>query len=262
MRLYTFNISHFAEKARWALDRTGIRYQERVLVPGPHIPTMRRLRQGTTSVPALVDEGRAIQGSNRIIDYIDERYLEPEHRLTPAEPELQEKARELERWLDAEIGETVRRFFYQHALPHRELVGTLFTQRGPWWAKMFYGVAYPKIARAIRGMYDINEVTAAADAERLRVACGRLDEMLARGPYLLGNRFTRADLTLAALTAPIWRPSEHPTQWPAKALYPDLLQRWMDELSRSPIREHVLRMYREHRRATPRAAPAMTTTPG
>ena len=57
MRLYTFNISHFAEKARWALDRTGIRYQERVLLPGPHIPTMRRLRQGATSVPALVDEG-------------------------------------------------------------------------------------------------------------------------------------------------------------------------------------------------------------
>jgi glutathione S-transferase len=52
-------------------------------------------------------------------------------------------------------------------------------------------------------MYDINETTAAADAERLRVAFGRLDEILARGPYLLGDRFTRADLTLAALTAPI-----------------------------------------------------------
>ena len=68
------------------------------------------------------------------------------------------------------------------------------------------------------------------------------------------TRFTRADLTLAALTAPIWRPSEHPTRWPAEALYPDLVRRWMDELSRFRIRDHALRMYREHRRATARAA--------
>ena len=146
MRLYTFNISHFAEKARWALDRTGIRYHERVLMPGPHILTIRRLRQGATSVPAIVDEGRAIQGSSRIIDYIDERYLEPDRRLTPAEPELQKESLELERWLDAEIGEAARRFFYHHALPHRELVGPLFTQRGPWWGKMFCGLAYLEIA--------------------------------------------------------------------------------------------------------------------
>jgi glutathione S-transferase len=260
MRLYTFNISHFAEKARWALDRTGIRYEERVLLPGPHIPTVRRLRQGTTSVPALVDDGRAIQGSSRIIDYIDDRYLEPEHRLTPAEPELRAKTLELEGWLDAEIGETVRRIFYQHALPHRELVGMLFAQRGPWWAKTFYGLAYPKIARVIRRMYDINEMTAAADAERLRVALGKLDEMLARSPYLLGNCFTRADLTLAALTAPIWRPAEHSTPWPARALYPDSLRSWMDELSRFRVRDHALRVYREHRRATMSAALAAMKT--
>jgi glutathione S-transferase len=256
MRLYTFNISHFAEKARWALDRTGIRYQERVLLPGPHILTIRRLRQGATSVPALVDEGRAIQGSSRIIDYIDEHYLEPDRRLTPAAPELQKQAFELEGWLDAEIGEAVRRFFYHHALPHRELVGMLFTQRGPWWGEMYCGLAYREITRAIRGMYDINETTAAADAERAHVAFGRLDQMLARGPYLLGDRFTRADLTLAALTAPIWRPSEHPTRWPSEALYPDVLRKWIDEMSRFRIRDHAFRMYREHRRATARAAPA------
>jgi hypothetical protein len=28
LKLYTFNISHFAEKARWTLDYEGIRYEE------------------------------------------------------------------------------------------------------------------------------------------------------------------------------------------------------------------------------------------
>jgi glutathione S-transferase len=32
-RLYTFTISHFAEKARWSLDYKGIPYQEQRLVP-------------------------------------------------------------------------------------------------------------------------------------------------------------------------------------------------------------------------------------
>ena len=33
LKLYTFNISHFAEKARWALDYEGIPYEERCCCP-------------------------------------------------------------------------------------------------------------------------------------------------------------------------------------------------------------------------------------
>src|SRR5262249_29734699 len=141
--LYTFNISHFAEKARWAMDRCGVAYQERVLLPGLHMRKIRRLGQGATSVPALVDGRKAVQGSSAIISYIDERWLEPERRLTPAEPELRARALDLERWMDAEIGESCRRFFYHHALPVREFVATLFTGRGPWWGRAFFRLAYP-----------------------------------------------------------------------------------------------------------------------
>jgi glutathione S-transferase len=42
-RLYTFTISHFAEKARWALDYKGIHYQEKRLVPGSHFPIVKRI---------------------------------------------------------------------------------------------------------------------------------------------------------------------------------------------------------------------------
>jgi len=43
LKLYTFNISHFSEKARWALDYEGIAYEERVLLPGPHQLVTRRI---------------------------------------------------------------------------------------------------------------------------------------------------------------------------------------------------------------------------
>ena len=47
MRLYTFQISHFSEKARFALDLSGIPYEEKRLLPGAHIVTTRRI--ATTS---------------------------------------------------------------------------------------------------------------------------------------------------------------------------------------------------------------------
>ena len=62
-RLYTFTISHFAEKARWALDYKGIHYQEKRLVPGSHFPIVKRIAP-RTCVPVLRDAGCVIQGSS------------------------------------------------------------------------------------------------------------------------------------------------------------------------------------------------------
>src|SRR5688572_13016719 len=122
-RLYTFVISHYAEKARWALDHKGIRYEERRLLPGPHMATTRRL-SSKTSVPVLLHERRTIQGSKQIIDYADEHW--PADPLTPANASERVRALELEAWLDADLGETLRRFFYFHALERRELAIYMF----------------------------------------------------------------------------------------------------------------------------------------
>ena len=108
-RLYTFTISHFAEKARWSLDYKGIHYQEKRLVPGSHVLFVKRIAP-STFVPVLQDAGRIIQGSSAIIDYVDEH--SPEPPLTPADPSERQRTLELERWLDCEFGERVRRVFF------------------------------------------------------------------------------------------------------------------------------------------------------
>src|SRR6478672_10523945 len=54
----------------------------------------------------------------------------PSPRL-PRDPPERQRSLELERWLDCELGERVRRVFYFHALNHRDLVVRLFTQGGP-----------------------------------------------------------------------------------------------------------------------------------
>jgi glutathione S-transferase len=243
-RLYTFTISHFAEKARWSLDYKGIRYQEKRLVPGSHVPIVKRIAP-STFVPVLQDAGRIIQGSSAIIDYVDEH--SPEPPLTPADPSERQRTLELERWLDCEFGERVRRVFYYHALDHRDLAISLFNQGGPWWGRLFCRVGFHMIANRIRQMYEITAENVALDVDRVTAAYERLDTLLENRRYLVGDRFSRADLTLAALAAPTWRPPEHPTYWPPDELYPQRIEAFRARFAKTRTREHVLRMYREHR---------------
>ena len=202
-RLFTFTISHFAEKARWSLDYKGIPYQEKRLVPGSHIPIVKRIAP-STFVPVLQDAGRIIQGSSAIIDYVDEHTPEPP--LTPVDPSERQRTLELERWLDREFGERVRRIFYFHALNHRDLAIFLFNQGGPWWGRLFCRVGFRMIANRIRQMYEITAENLALDMDRVTDAYERLDTLLENRRYLVGDRFSRADLTLAALATPMWRP--------------------------------------------------------
>ena len=244
IRLYTFTISHFAEKARWSLDYKGIPYQEKRLVPGSHIPIVKRIAP-STFVPVLQDAGRIVQGSSAIIDYVDEH--SPEPPLTPADPSERQRSLELERWLDFELGERVRRVFYFHALNHRDLVIRLFTQGGPWWGRLICRVGFPMIANRIRQMYEITPENVPLDMDRVTAAYERLDTLLENCRYLVGDRFSRADLTLAALAAPTWRPPEHSTYWPPDELYPHEIKAFWARLAKTRTREHILRMYREHR---------------
>ena len=53
LRLVTIPISHYCEKARWALERAGIKYREERHVQGIHRIAARRAGGGAT-VPVLV----------------------------------------------------------------------------------------------------------------------------------------------------------------------------------------------------------------
>ena len=53
LRLVTIPISHYCEKARWALDRAGIRYRERAHLQVIHRFVVRRAGGGTTA-PVLI----------------------------------------------------------------------------------------------------------------------------------------------------------------------------------------------------------------
>jgi glutathione S-transferase len=242
LTLYTFNISHFAEKARWALDYEGIPYEEKVLLPGPHQLVTRRIAP-RTHVPVLEHDGKYVQGSGAIIDYVADRLGGT--RLTAIDPAERAMARELENTLDQTFGRGVQQVLYSALLKDRRTVIELWSSGGPFWAKGFYAIAFPAVASAVRRMYKTNDVEGVANAKRRFVTTfDALDAVLAKQPYLGGDAPRRTDITLAALLAPVCRVSEHRVKWPA---IPAELADLEANLRGRPTWNHVLRMYRDHR---------------
>jgi glutathione S-transferase len=198
--LYQFECSHFCEKARWALDWKHVDYLPKNLVPGLHVRAVRRLAP-RTSVPILVDDGHVVQGSGAIITYLDAQ--QPAHRLTPGTTADAHAAAEWERYLDEEIGVLLRLWFYHHALPDRRLATRFILQGAPWYGHMLFALAYGRVEKLMRKAMRIDARTALDAEQRLAVALDRLGDAFARRPYLTGSRFTRADLTAAALLSPM-----------------------------------------------------------
>src|SRR5215208_7824751 len=120
LRLVTIPISHYCEKARWALERAGIPYREERHVQGIHRVASRRAGGGGT-VPVLVTPEGVLGESEAILAWVDER-TPPEHRLFPSEPDARREVEGLCRRLDEVLGPRGRRLMYIHMLPQRKLM--------------------------------------------------------------------------------------------------------------------------------------------
>ncbi len=83
LRLITIPISHYCEKARWALTRAGLPYREERHVQGIHRLAARRAGGGVT-VPVLVTPEGAIGESALILQWVD-AHTPPERRLLPSD---------------------------------------------------------------------------------------------------------------------------------------------------------------------------------
>jgi glutathione S-transferase len=240
MQLYQFPISHYCEKARFALAYKGLIYETVNLMPGLHSRTTTKFGQGS-SVPVLKHGDLAIQGSAAIINYLDE--IVPARLLTPTDPQLRDEALDWERWLDAEVGPHVRRYCYHCLLDHRDIITGFFCTDGPWWGPLFMFFSYKGMAGKMREFMDINEDSAAASLAAMRAALVRLNGEYANRDFLVGDSFSRADLAAAALFGPMLRPAQYGLVWPE--VIPEPLASISEEMA--PSLEWARRMYRDYR---------------
>jgi glutathione S-transferase len=245
--LITIPISHYCEKARWALDRAAVSYRERAHLQLLHWLPVRRAGGGKTA-PVLVCGDRVLADSPDIVDEADRR-ASPERRLYPEDPSVAAEVRALEHDFDADLGPHGRRWMYDRLRGRRDLAIAYGCTGVPAWERRALPLVYPVFVRAIDRYLDITPITAAESEARVRASFDIVAERLSDGRrYLCGERFTAADLTFASLAAAVLMPPEYGVPLPQPEELPPAAATVVRELRAHPAGAHALAMYRDERR--------------
>ena len=243
LKLYQFAISHYCEKVRWALDYKGLNYETVNLLPGQHVKAIRKLTGKASSVPVLDHDGYVVQGSGAILDYLDQSF--PEHTLTPADPEIREQALAWERRLDEEAGPAVRCYSYHHFLQRPKIVVPMLAAGTPFYNRILLSLAFSRVDELMRQWMKINEKSAEKSRQQMEALLTELTAVYAQRPFLVDDQFTRADLTAAALFAPLFQPEQYPVPWPKPARIPQDIKTWLTQWE--PQLGALEKVYRENR---------------
>jgi glutathione S-transferase len=240
MELYQFPMSHFCEKARWALDHKGAAYRIVNLLPVFHFAAVRRIAP-RSSVPVLRDGKTVIQGSGEIIDYLERKYPEPP--LTPRDSKTASETVEWERFLDEEVGVQARAWFYFHTLASRRAALNFLLQDAPLYKRAGFGLAFPFVRVAMLRYMNITAEAAAVSEERFRRALERLERALDGRRFLVEDRFSRADLVACALMSPVCLADDAE----AAARFPGAVLAFREEVKAGRVYAWVREVYAEWR---------------
>ena len=245
--MITIPISHYCEKARWALDRAGVRYRERPHLQLIHWLAVRRAGGGRTA-PVLVCGDRVLADSAEIVAEADTRAPDA-RRLYPDDPAAADEVRELEREFDERLGPQGRLWMYDALRGRRDIAIAYACTGVPAWERRVLPVAYPLVTRVIDRYLRITPDAVARSEAEVRGIFDAVAERLADGrPYLCGDRFTAADLTFAALAAAVLMPPEYGVPLPQPDELPQPMAAMVRELRAHPAGAHALAMFRTERR--------------
>ncbi|MEM7138178.1 MAG: glutathione S-transferase family protein [Myxococcota bacterium] len=239
--LHRFAFSNYCEKVNWAADYKSVPYTVREYLPFLHRRPITKL-SGQALVPVLEDEEHVVAGSARIVDHLETK---PGHRsLFPEDPAERAEAMAWQKRLDP-IGATLRAALFYDIFEDRDFGFRLLTAGGTGARiaayKLMFSAMLPKMKKML--------AERASDPERLRVrvreALDDVERASSETGYIVGSRFSIADLTAAALFFPTRFPEGAPGA--AIARGHKVGKAWLRRWEAHPATAFVDRMYAAHR---------------
>ena len=239
--LYVLAISHYCEKARWALDVLGVDHALEYPLLGEHMALAQSWGLASSSMPILQAGDEIVQGSSAIIDWADEK------GVLDVEPGFAAEARALEQRLDDVVGVHVRRLYYSEALiDDPDSVLRIFAHHLDPEKREMLAARWGVVRDVMIKQLDLGPEQRAESLAIMEGELDHLDGLVADGRRtLFGDRLSRVDITAASLLSPIVLPKEHPTY--ALVDLPPQARADVDRWSGRPAVVWARELYRKHR---------------
>ncbi|KAG2495175.1 hypothetical protein HYH03_006781 [Edaphochlamys debaryana] len=201
------------------------------------------------------------------------------HPLYPDDPQQRQQVRELEEQFSRKLGVCTRVVAYQYLFQDKQAALDVLGQRQPpaWcqqsalqpsdgsassppstsapsppapmasWKRGALALMYPMLKKAISAGLRVNEESAASCMQRIRKIFDEVGERLQAngGQYLVGDRFSAADLTFASMAAVVLMPPQYGAYLPPLDTWPEGFPG--AELRSTAAGQHAMRMYELHR---------------
>ncbi len=247
-RLITIPISHYCEKGRWALDRAGVEYQEQAHLQGIHVIASKRAG-GNGTTPVLVTDDAGVLGESADVVAYASGHGPPELGLYGDGPGDREEIFALERDFDEDLGPHGRLWMYHHILDRPDLAAKYGCAGVPGWERRALPPLFGLMGRFISRKLGVSADAAAESERRVDATFDRVAARLADGrSYLVGERFTAADLTFAALAGAVLVPPQWGIPLPQPDELPPAAAAKVRTLREHPAGQFALRMFEQERR--------------
>jgi glutathione S-transferase len=265
-RLITIPVSHYCEKTRWALTRLQIPFVEERHMPPFHRFATRSLKDrsapipdternlsplnrlvgqmvGGQSVPILVTPTEIFRSSDEILNYVDS--IAPETlKLYPTNPEQRQQMNELVTLFDTVLAPAVRLWTYSYIMNQPDVVKPLWCQGVPWLEQMLFPIVFPWMRTTVSQMYGISDTSIDTSYQTISEIFDRVNGLLADGrTYLVGDRFSAADLAFATLAAAIVSPPNYGIQLPELTQLPAPMASHIKQFQNTLAGQFVLQLY-------------------
>jgi glutathione S-transferase len=240
--LFQFKVSHFNEKVRWALDYKGIEHVRHSLLPGPQKLKMKKL-SGQEQTPVLRWGSDVVAGSAAILDYLERRAPQPP--LYPSDTTLLRRALAAQARFDEQVGPAIRLAMFYELLAEPAYFLSMFTVGQPVLARISYRAMFPLIRVLMTREMKITSENAEKAVVTTKQGLDLVAEDSRSSGYLVGEAFSVADLTAAALLAPAVEIEPSPFGYPKPIS--SALRGWWDRWRDHPGTAWVRSMYERHR---------------
>lgn len=246
LRLVTFPISHFCEKARWALEYCAVAFVEEAVGPGFHSSRTK----GHTVPTLILLDGKMLHESSEIAAFASRAAKDA---LIPVEnrEQMMMCASLDEEFTD--LGVNTRRYTYFFLLHNEPLaISMLGPENIPSPHRWAVQTSFGPIKEFIMSKFEVSREGADEARVLIKATFDSVSQLLSDGrKFLLGDDFSLADIAFCSLAAPVIAPPEVPSYERCFQAFPEdhEFRQFVDELRETRAGEFVLSTYKKMRSA-------------